>query len=389
MYKILTLDKIDLLGLSHFPENRYETGKEYTDPDAIILRSFNMHSLEIPASVKAVARAGAGYNNIPVDRCTQQGIVVFNTPGANANGVKELILAALLLTSRDISGGIQWAKTLTGQGDQVPALIEKGKKNFGGIEISGKKLAVIGLGAIGVLVANAAQMLGMQVTGFDPYISVAQAQKLSDKIALARSLESAIGQADFVTLHIPLTPDTKGCFGKGIFKQMKNGARLLNFARGELVNNGDLAEALEYGKLSWYITDFANEETLKMKNAISIPHLGASTEESETNCAIMAVDQIREYFERGNIINSVNYPNVEMERSGGLRIVVSNRNIPAMVSRISAVLAGEQANILNMLNKNRNDIAYNIIDIDRSDLAPGVVDKLMQIDGVFMVRVIA
>ncbi len=389
MYKILTLDKIDPLGLSHFPENRYETGKEYTDPDAIILRSFNMHSLEIPASVKAVARAGAGYNNIPVDRCTQQGIVVFNTPGANANGVKELILAALLLTSRDISGGIQWAKTLTGQGDQVPALIEKGKKNFGGIEISGKKLAVIGLGAIGVLVANAAQMLGMQVTGFDPYISVAQAQKLSDKIALARSLESAIGQADFVTLHIPLTPDTKGCFGKGIFKQMKNGARLLNFARGELVNNGDLAEALEYGKLSWYITDFANEETLKMKNAISIPHLGASTEESETNCAIMAVDQIREYFERGNIINSVNYPNVEMERSGGLRIVVSNRNIPAMVSRISAVLAGEQANILNMLNKNRNDIAYNIIDIDRSDLAPGVVDKLMQIDGVFMVRVIA
>jgi len=241
MYKVLTLDKIDPQGLGHFPHEKYETGNSFTSPDAIILRSFNMHSMELPESVKAVARAGAGVNNIPIDRCTEQGIVVFNTPGANANGVKELVLAGLLLASRDISGGIAWAKGLVEEGDQVPALVEKGKKNYAGTEILGKSLAVIGLGAVGVLVANAAQMLGMNVTGYDPYISVAQAQKLSDKIQLARTLESAIASADFVTLNIPLTPDTKGYISKEIIKGMKNGVRVLNFARGELVNNADMA----------------------------------------------------------------------------------------------------------------------------------------------------
>ncbi len=388
MYKVLTLDKIDPQGLGHFPHEKYETGNSFTSPDAIILRSFNMHSMELPESVKAVARAGAGVNNIPIDRCTEQGIVVFNTPGANANGVKELVLAGLLLASRDISGGIAWAKGLAEEGDQVPALVEKGKKNYAGSEILGKSLAVIGLGAVGVLVANAAQMLGMNVTGYDPYISVAQAQKLSDKIQLARTLESAIASADFVTLNIPLTPDTKGYISKEIIKGMKNGVRVLNFARGELVNNADMAEALEYGKVFRYVTDFPNEETLRMKNAICIPHLGASTEESETNCAIMAVDQLREYFERGNIINSVNFPNVEMDRTGGTRIVVANRNIPNMVNQIASVLSREGVNILNMLNKNKKDIAYNIIDIDKTDLRPGIEEDLRTIEGVFMARIL-
>lgn len=388
MYKVLTLDKIDPQGLGHFPHEKYETGNSFTSPDAIILRSFNMHSMELPESVKAVARAGAGVNNIPIDRCTEQGIVVFNTPGANANGVKELVLAGLLLASRDISGGIAWAKGLMEEGDQVPALVEKGKKNYAGTEILGKSLAVIGLGAVGVLVANAAQMLGMNVTGYDPYISVAQAQKLSDKIQLARTLESAIASADFVTLNIPLTPDTKGYINKEIIKGMKNGVRVLNFARGELVNNADMAEALEYGKVFRYVTDFPNEETLRMKNAICIPHLGASTEESETNCAIMAVDQLREYFERGNIINSVNFPNVEMDRTGGTRIVVANRNIPNMVNQIASVLSREGVNILNMLNKNKKDIAYNIIDIDKTDLRPGIEEDLRTIEGVFMARIL-
>jgi len=388
MYKVLTLDKIDPQGLGHFPHEKYETGNSFTSPDAIILRSFNMHSMELPESVKAVARAGAGVNNIPIDRCTEQGIVVFNTPGANANGVKELVLAGLLLASRDISGGIAWAKGLVEEGDQVPALVEKGKKNYAGSEILGKSLAVIGLGAVGVLVANAAQMLGMNVTGYDPYISVAQAQKLSDKIQLARTLESAIASADFVTLNIPLTPDTKGYISKEIIKGRKNGVRVLNFARGELVNNADMAEALEYGKVFRYVTDFPNEETLRMKNAICIPHLGASTEESETNCAIMAVDQLREYFERGNIINSVNFPNVEMDRTGGTRIVVANRNIPNMVNQIASVLSREGVNILNMLNKNKKDIAYNIIDIDKTDLRPGIEEDLRTIEGVFMARIL-
>ncbi len=388
MYKILTLDKIDPLGLSHFPENRYETGPALANPDAVILRSFNLHSMELPGSIKAVARAGAGYNNIPVDQCTEQGIVVFNTPGANANGVKELILAGLFLTSRNITGGIEWAKSLTGQGDQVPPLVEKGKKSFAGIEILGKNLAVIGLGAIGVLVANAAQALGMQVVGYDPYISVTQAQKCSDKITLARSLESALSRADFVTLHIPLTPETKGFLNKEKFMLMKNGVRILNFARGELVHNPDLAEALEYGKVSWYITDFPNDETLKMKNSLCIPHLGASTEESETNCAIMAVDQIREYFEQGNIVNSVNFPNVEMDRSGGVRIVIAHRNIPATVSRISAVMAEEETHILNMMSKTRNDVSYLILDTDSQEIAPQVAERMKAIEGIFMVRVI-
>lgn len=386
MYKVLTLNKIDPQGLSHFPDDKYQVGSNITDPDAIVLRSFNMHDMELPASLKAIARAGAGVNNIPIEKCTEKGIVVFNTPGANANGVKELIIAGLLLASRDIVGGIEWAKTLIGQGDQVPALVEKGKSQFGGYEIQGKTLAVIGLGAIGVLLANAAQQLGMEVIGFDPYLSVAQALKLSNKIQVARSVESALANADFVSLNIPQTAETKNYICKDKLKLMKDGVKILNFSRGGLVNNADLAVAIESGKVARYVTDFPDEDVLKMKNTICIPHLGASTEESETNCAIMAVDQLREYFENGNIINSVNFPQVDMERSGGVRVVVANRNVPYMVSQITNILGSEGANILNMVNKNKNDVAYNIIDIDLVGIKEDVQEKLLAIDGVFMVR---
>jgi D-3-phosphoglycerate dehydrogenase len=386
MYKILTLNKIDPQGLGHFPESNYKVGSNVTDPDAIVLRSFNMHEMELPLSLKAIARAGAGVNNIPIDKCTEKGIVVFNTPGANANGVKELIIAGLFMSSRDIVGGIEWAKTLIGKGDKVPTLIEKGKANYGGYEIQGKTLAVIGLGAIGVLVANAAQQLGMEVVGFDPYLSVTQALKLSNKIQVARSVESALSNADFISLNIPLTQETKNYICKDKMKLMKNGVKILNFSRGGLVNDTDLAEAIETGKVARYVTDFPDEGVLKMKNTICIPHLGASTEESETNCAIMAVDQLREYFEHGNIINSVNFPQVDMERSGGLRVVVANRNVPYMVSQITSILGSEGANILNMVNKNRNDVAYNIIDIDIVGMKEDVQDKLLAIEGVFMVR---
>lgn len=386
MYKVLTLNKIDPQGLSHFPADKYQIGNDLPEPDAIVLRSFSMHDMELPATLKAVARAGAGVNNIPIEKCTSKGIVVFNTPGANANGVKELILAGLLLASRDIVGGIAWAKTLIGQGDQVPALVEKGKANYGGYEIQGKTLTVIGLGAIGVLVANAAQQLGMEVVGYDPYLSVTQALKLSNKIQVARSVESALGQADFVSLNIPQTGETKNYICKEKLKLMKDGVKILNFSRGGLVNDADLAVAVESGKVACYVTDFPDEDVLKMKNTICIPHLGASTEESETNCAVMAVDQLREYFENGNIINSVNFPQVDMERSGGLRVVVANRNVPNMVSQIASILGNEGANILNMVNKNKNDVAYNIIDIDKTELPGEVKQRLLNIEGVFMVR---
>lgn len=388
MYKIQTLNKIDPQGLQNFPASLYEVGDSVENPDAIVLRSFKMFDMELPSSLKAVARAGAGVNNIPTEKCTEKGIVVFNTPGANANAVKELVIAGLLMASRDIVGSVIWAKTLIGQGDQVPALVEKGKTQFGGCEIKGKTLGVIGLGAIGVLVANAAQSLGMKVIGYDPYMSVKQALRLSSDVNWVQGVESLLAESDYITLNIPLLPETKGYINKDRFALMKDGVRLLNFARGGLVNHADLNEALESGKVFRYITDFPDEETLMMKNVISIPHLGASTEESETNCAIMAVDQVREYLEHGNIINSVNFPQAEMDRMGGARIIVANKNIPKMVSQISAILANEHVNISNMLNKNCNEIAYNIIDVDKKTLDSSIKDRLQEIDGVLMVRII-
>ncbi|QGY42975.1 3-phosphoglycerate dehydrogenase [Maribellus comscasis] len=388
MFKIQTLNKIDPEGLKLFPLSNYEIASEIPNADAVILRSFKMHDMELPSSLKAIARAGAGVNNIPIEKCTEKGVVVFNTPGANANGVKELVIAGMLLASRDIVESVTWAKTLIGKGDEVPALIEQGKKNFAGQEIKGKTLAVIGLGAIGVLVANAASALRMNVVGYDPYMSVKHALKLSREVTWMEGVQPLLAQADYVTINIPLTPETKGYINKEKFRMMKDGVRILNFARGGLVDTESLREAIASGKVARYITDFPDEEMLKMDNVISIPHLGASTKESETNCAIMAVEQVQDFLENGNIKNSVNFPEAAMERNGGSRILIANKNIPNMVSQISSVLAAEGINIDNMLNKKRDDIAYNIIDVAQKDIDESVKTKLKSIEGVFMVRII-
>ncbi|HPF52042.1 MAG TPA: phosphoglycerate dehydrogenase [Draconibacterium sp.] len=388
MFKIQTLNKIDPDGLKLFPLDNYEIASEIPNPDAIVLRSFKMHDMELPSNLKAVARAGAGVNNIPVDKCTEKGIVVFNTPGANANAVKEAVIAGMLMSSRDYIGAVNWGKTLIGEGDNVPALVEKGKSNFAGQELKGKTLAVIGLGAIGVLVANAASALRMKVVGYDPYMSVKHALKLSREVTWVEGIQILLQQADYVTINVPLTPETKGYLNKDKFAMMKDGVKIMNFARGGLVNHADLKEAIASGKVSSYVTDFPDEETLKMDNVISIPHLGASTKESETNCAIMAVEQVREYLENGNIINSVNFPAAEMERSGGCRILIANKNVPNMVSQISSVLASKGLNIDHMLNRKHEDIAYNIIDIAANKIDDSVKEELLAIDGIFMVRII-
>jgi len=388
MFKIQTLNKIDPDGLKLFPLDNYEIASEIPNPDAIILRSFKMHDMELPSSIKAVARAGAGVNNIPIENCTEKGIVVFNTPGANANGVKEAVLAGMLLASRDFIGAANWAKSLIGKGDEVPALIEQGKKNFAGQELKGKTLAVIGLGAIGVLVANAATALRMKVIGYDPYMSVKHALKLSREVTWVEGIQVLLQNADYVTINIPLMPETKGYINKDKFAMMKDGVKLLNFARGGLVDLNDLKEAIAAGKVSSYVTDFPDEEALKMDKVISIPHLGASTKESETNCAIMAVEQMREYLENGNIVNSVNFPAAEMERNGGTRIIIANKNVPNMVSQISSILASKGLNIDHMLNRKRDDIAYNIIDVATSEVDSSIKDELMAVDGIFMVRIL-
>ena len=386
MYKIQTLNKIDSEGLQVFPAANYEIASEISDPDAIVLRSFSMHDMEIPLSVKAIARAGAGVNNIPIAKCTEKGIVVFNTPGANANGVKELVIAGLLLASRDLIGGVQWAKTLAGDGDKVPALVEKGKANFGGTEIKGKTLAVVGLGAIGVLVANAAQSLGMKVIGYDPYISIDHAWNLHHDVVRAFTIESMLAKADFITLQIPLMAETTGFINADKIKQMKCGVKILNFARGELVADADIIAALQEGRVGAYLTDFPNAELLKTEKVLAIPHLGASTNESEVNCAIMAAEQIRNFFENGNIRNSVNFPAAELERNGGARLLVTNKNIPNILSQITTVLAQAGINIDNMLNKNKGDIAYNIIDASNENLSEEIINKIKAVEGVFMVR---
>ena len=388
MYKIQTLNKIDQEGLQVFPATSYKIASEIADPDAIVLRSFSMHDMEIPCSVKAIARAGAGVNNIPIAKCTEKGIVVFNTPGANANGVKELVIAGLLLASRDLVGGIQWAKTLAGEGDKVAPLIEKGKANFGGYEIKGKTLGIIGLGAIGVLVANAAQSMGMTVIGYDPYILVEHAWNLHHDVVRARSIESMLGKADFITLQIPLMAETTGFINANKLKLMKDGVKILNFARGELVVDADIKAAIESGKVAAYFTDFPNAELLQMDKVVAIPHLGASTNESEVNCAIMAAEQVKNFFENGNIRNSVNFPTAEMERNDGARLLVTNKNIPNIISQLTTILAQAGINIDNMLNKNRGDIAYNIIDTNNKTLSDELIDKMKSIEGVFMVRVL-
>ena len=387
MFKIQTLNKISTVGLSLLSLDNYESASEISHPDAILVRSFKMHDMEMPESLLAIGRAGAGVNNIPVDKCSEKGIVVFNTPGANANAVKELVLASLFLSSRDIVGGIAWAKTLIGEGGEVPKLVEKGKSNFVGPEISGKTLGIIGLGAIGRLVANAAESLGMKVIGFDPYISVDAAWGLSQYVKKAKGFEHLFSQSDYVSLHIPLTDDTKGLIDKSKFKMMKEGVRIMNFARGGLIHEADLIEALDSGKVARLVTDFPSENMLKHEKIIGIPHLGASTPESESNCAVMAVNQVKEYLENGNIRNSVNFPEAEMPRNGSCRLCIVNQNIPKMVGQITTVLANEDINIEEMLNRHHEGLAYNIIDVDQS-VTEDQIKKIKSIEGVIRVRAI-
>lgn len=385
MYKIQTLNKISSIGMDLLPRDKYEFASEIVNPDAILVRSQKMHDMTLPESLKAVARAGAGVNNIPIDVCSQKGIVVFNTPGANANAVKELVLAGLLLASRRIYEGISWTKSLAGQKD-VLKTVEKEKGNYVGPEIKDKKLGVIGLGAIGVMVANDAEALGMDVTGYDPYLSIESAWGLSRFIKKARSLDNLIAESDYITLHVPLNDKTKSMLNKEKFSMMKKGVRILNFSRGELVNTEDLKAAISQGIVDVYVTDFPDDELVKMDKVICIPHLGASTPEAEDNCAVMAVNQLIDFLENGNIKNSVNFPECILPRSADYRLIIANKNVPNIIGQITPVLAEKNINIAEMLNKSRGDYAFNIIDIDSS--ADAVIDRIKSIQGVIMVRTV-
>jgi len=384
-FRIQTLNKISPKGLDLFPRSSYEIASEIPNPDAILVRNAKMHDTKFASSLKAIARAGTGINNIPVDDCTAKGIAVFNTPGANANGVKELVIAGMLMSSRKIAESIIWAHGLKDKGAEVTKIIEENKSNFAGPEILGKTIGIIGLGAIGVLVANAAEALGMRVIGYDPYISVEYAWDLSQNVQRATGLELLFSQSDYITLHMPLTNNTRGFINKEKLRMMKPGTRLLNFSRGGLVNNQDLFEALDQEVLSHYVTDFPDIDLLKHSKVINIPHLGASTPESEDNCAVMAVNQLLQYLENGNIRNSVNFPTCEMERNGGSRLLIANRNIPKMIGHVTSILAEQDINIANMLNRHHHDIAYNIIDVD-GHINEGHLQKLRDVDGIVMVR---
>ena len=388
MYKIQLLNKISHLGLNLLPKDKYENSEKMDNPDGILVRSADMHTMELPANLKAIARAGAGVNNIPIQKCSEKGIVVFNTPGANANGVKELVILGLLMSSRKILPGIEWTKSLLGKGAEVPALVEKGKGDFVGPEIKGKKLGLIGLGAIGVLVANAAQSLGMEVTGFDPYISVEAAWGLSSNVKRATSLDAVYADSDYISLHLPYNDNTKKMINASVFAKMKKGVRILNFARAELVNDTDMAAALESGSVSCYVTDFPNEETLKMKNVVPVPHLGASTPESEDNCAVMAAEEIRDFLENGNIVNSVNFPNCDLGKCAAKkRITLLHQNVPNMVGQITAILANEKINIADMLNKSKGNLAYTMIDLD-NEVSESALKSLNAIEGMIKTRVL-
>lgn len=389
MHKIRTYNAISSKGLDRFPRDKYEIASEFAEPDAYILRSHKLHGEAVPSSVVAVARAGAGTNNIPVSEYTEKGIVVFNTPGANANAVKELIVAGLLMGSRDIYGGINYVQGLTHMSDgaEMGKLLEKEKKNFAGGEIAGKTLGVVGLGAIGAIVANLALELGMNVVGYDPAISVDAAWRLSSRVERMENLQTLLGRADFITLHVPAIEATRHLINADTLKAMKPTTKLLNFAREEIVDTAAVVEALDKGIIGGYITDFPTPELLGRKDVITMPHIGASTEEAEENCAMMAADQLMDFLENGNIRNSVNYPPTKMARFGGTRITFSNRNVPKVLGNVLSILADRNINVIDMVNKSRNDIAYNIIDVE------GEVDGDLQaaisaVKGVVHVRVI-
>lgn len=386
MYNILTLNKISAVGLENFSDE-YTCGTDIAAPDAILVRSASMHETELDKKTLAIARAGAGVNNIPIEKCSANGVVVFNTPGANANAVKELVIAGLLLTSRKIVPAIDWAKTLKGNGDTVPKDVEKGKSAFAGPEIFGKTLGVVGLGAIGILVANAACALGMKVVGYDPFLSEAGKAKLSSNVAVTEDINDIYAKSDYITLHLPLNDSTRNFINKDTVAVMKDNVRILNFARGELVNTEDIIAALENGKVAAYITDFPNDTLIGAAGVIAVPHLGASTPESEDNCAIMAVNQVKDFLENGNIVNSVNLPAVSVARNGKHRMTMIHKNIAGIVSQITTTLAQENVNIDNMVNKSKGEYAYTMIDTD-TDVSAEAVAAVTEIDGIIRVRVI-
>jgi D-3-phosphoglycerate dehydrogenase len=385
MFRVKTMNKISPFGLELFPRDKYEVASEIPNPDAILVRSADLNSVEIPDSVLAIARAGAGVNNIPVPKCSDKGIVVFNTPGGNANAVKELAIASMLIASRNIVGGINWAASIADKADQVPDLVEKGKSQFEGPELMGKTLGVVGLGAIGVMVANDAIALGMHVIGYDPYISVDAAWNLSREVVRADTLEGMLAKADYLTLHIPLADTTKGLLNAEKIRFMKKGIRIINLARGALVNEADIINALNSDKIAAYVTDFPSAEMLACKKAICVPHLGASTPEAEDNCAIMAVKQLMNFLESGAIRNSVNYTHCRLDQNAPFRLLVSNRNIPNMVGQITTILAGVNINITDLINHHKGDFAYNIIDTEQKIPDP-VMDQLKKIEGIIRVR---
>lgn len=388
MFKIRTLNNISPMGMKKFPEREFVISDKEENPDGIMLRSFEMHNMELNENLLAVARAGAGTNNIPIPLCTERGIPVFNTPGANANAVKELVLTGMLIASRKIIDGANWTQSLKGN-ENVEKAVEAGKKQFSGPEISGKKLGVIGLGAIGVLVANAALDLGMEVIGYDPFLTLNSAWHLSSAVKYTTTLEEIVGQCDYITLHIPLNQKTKHTFNKELFAVTQRGVRLLNFARGELVETEALKEAIKEGIVERYIVDFPSAELLGIDNVIVTPHLGASTPESEENCAVMAANELREYLRYGNIKNSVNFPDCSVPYGGKPRIAISHKNIVNMIGSLAAVFTKYGVNIDNMVNKSKGDLAYNLIICDNlHGKGKEIMEELYQINSVIRVRII-
>ncbi|MBE6700086.1 MAG: 3-phosphoglycerate dehydrogenase [Ruminococcaceae bacterium] len=380
---IQLLNKIAAVGLDQLDDS-YNVGENVENPDGIMVRSAVMHEMEFAPSLKAIARAGAGVNNIPIERCSENGIVVFNTPGANANGVKELAICALLLAARDVVGGIAWANTLT---EDVAKQVEKGKSKFGGTELMGKTLGVIGLGAIGGKIANTAIHLGMNVIGCDPFLSIEGAWNLNHRVSRAATYDEVFEKADYITLHVPATKETKNMICTESIAKMKDGVKIINLSRADLVNAAELKAALADGKVSAYVTDFPTEEVINTPGVVAIPHLGASTEESEDNCAVMAARQLDDYLKNGNIKNSVNYPNVEMPRSGAARICVLHQNVPSILTKITAAVADEGLNIENMTNKSKGENAYTVLDVS-STPSDDAIARISAVEGINRVRVI-
>ena len=385
MFKIQTLNAISEVIHQHLGADNYIIANDEPAPEGILVRSASMHDMDLPQDLLAIARAGAGTNNIPIDKCTEKGIVVFNTPGANANAVAELVICGLMLGSRNVVGGIQWARTLDGKGDEVAKLTEKGKAQFVGPEVRGKTLGVVGLGAIGALVANGAIGLGMNVIGYDPFISVDSAWSLSRSVKHCTSMDEIYAQADYITFHIPLLKDTRGSINAEAIAKMKDGVRLLNFSRAELADFADLTAALESGKVASYVTDFPTQEVLQMKNAVVIPHLGASTPESEENCAEMAARQIRDYLEFGQIRNSVNLPEVLLGRAEGVRVLVIHENEPGLISALSSAVGARKININNMISKSRGNNAVTVLEISQMP-DQKLLNELNALNGVLRVR---